>query len=62
MESGKINSLTQIGIRALTPHQREQAKRFGVKMVEMKDFNDNIKQNQINEEIEGQLEYIIVYP
>lgn len=43
MESGKINSLTQIGIRALTPHQREQGKRFGVKMVEMKDFTDNIK-------------------
>lgn len=39
METGKINSLTQVGIRTLTTHQREQAKKFGVRIVEMKDFN-----------------------
>ncbi len=39
METGLINSLTQVGIRALTPHQNDQAKKYGVKMIEMKDFN-----------------------
>lgn len=39
MESGKINSLTQVGIRTFNTHQKEQAKRFGVKVVEMKDFD-----------------------
>jgi len=39
METGKINSLTQVGIRTLTTHQREQAKKYGVRIVEMKDFN-----------------------
>ncbi len=39
METGKVNSLTQVGIRTFSTHQREQAKRFGVKVVEMKDFN-----------------------
>jgi arginase len=39
MESGKINSLTQVGIRTFNTHQREQAEKFGVKVVEMKDFS-----------------------
>ncbi len=39
METGKINSLIQVGIRTLTTHQREQAERFGVRIIEMKDFN-----------------------
>ena len=39
METGKINSLTQVGIRTFNTHQREQAKKFGVKVIEMKDFN-----------------------
>ena len=39
IETGKINSLTQVGIRTLTTHQREQAKKYGVRIVEMKDFN-----------------------
>jgi len=39
METGKINSLTQVGIRTFNTHQKEQAERFGVKVVEMKDFN-----------------------
>ena len=41
METGKINSLTQVGIRTLNTHQREQAKKFGVTIIEMKDFNFN---------------------
>ncbi|MGK0364305.1 MAG: arginase, partial [Saprospiraceae bacterium] len=39
METGKIASLTQVGIRTFNTHQKEQAHRFGVKVVEMKDFN-----------------------
>lgn len=40
MESGKINSLTQVGIRTLNSHQKAQAERYGVNMIEMKDLND----------------------
>lgn len=39
MEEGKINSLTQVGIRTFNTHQKEQAKRYGVKVVEAKNFN-----------------------
>ena len=39
MEMGKINSLTQVGVRTLNTHQREQAKKYGVKIIEMKDLN-----------------------
>jgi agmatinase len=38
MEAGLAQSLTQVGIRTLNTHQREQAKRFGVHITEMKDF------------------------
>ncbi len=38
METGLINSLTQVGIRCLTTHQKEQAKTFDVEIIEMKDF------------------------
>lgn len=41
MEMNKINSLTQVGIRALTPHQRIQSKRFGIDVIDMKDFSDS---------------------
>lgn len=39
MEKGCINSLTQVGIRTFNTHQKEQAKRFNVNVIEMKDFN-----------------------
>lgn len=39
MESGKINSLTQVGIRTFNTHQKAQAEKFGVNVVEMKEFN-----------------------
>jgi agmatinase len=39
METSKIASLTQVGIRTLSSHQREQAARFGVRIVEMKDHS-----------------------
>lgn len=47
MEIGTIKSLTQVGIRTFNTHQKEQANRFGVKVIEMKDFNfDFIKELQ----------------
>ena len=39
MEQGKVKSLTQVGIRTLSNHQRQQAEKFGVNILEMKDFN-----------------------
>ncbi len=45
MEQGKLNSLTQVGIRTLNTHQTEQAKKFNVKLVEMKDFNMDFIKN-----------------
>ncbi len=41
MENRLANSLTQIGNRTLTPHQRQQAEKFDVSIIEMKDFNLN---------------------
>jgi agmatinase len=38
MESGHARRLIQVGIRTLNRHCREQAARFGVEMVEMRDF------------------------
>ncbi len=39
MEKGILSSLTQVGIRTLTTHQKEQADRFGVKVHEIKNFS-----------------------
>lgn len=36
MEAGLAKRLVQVGIRTATVHQREQAQRFGVEMVEMR--------------------------
>jgi agmatinase len=36
MEEGLAAKLIQVGIRAMTNHQREQAKRFGVEVIEMR--------------------------
>lgn len=38
MEAGHAGHLVQVGIRTLNRHCREQAQRFGVEMVEMRDF------------------------
>ncbi len=38
MEAGLASRLVQIGIRTLNAHQRKQAARFGVEMIEMKDY------------------------
>jgi arginase len=38
MEEGLCERLVQVGIRTLTPHQRDQIKKFGVDTIEMRDF------------------------
>ena len=38
MESGLAKRLVQIGIRTINEHQREQAKRFGVEVIEMREL------------------------
>jgi arginase len=42
MENKLAKRLVQIGIRTLTPHTREQAAKFNVEVIEMKDWNDSI--------------------
>jgi agmatinase len=37
MEEGMVKRLVQVGIRTMTAHQRRQAERFGVDVIEMKD-------------------------
>ncbi|GAO40272.1 putative arginase [Sphingomonas changbaiensis NBRC 104936] len=39
MEEGLATRLVQVGIRTLNAHQREQARRFGVEIVPMRDFS-----------------------
>ena len=41
MEESLAKRLVQIGIRTYNRHQREQAKRFNVEAIEMKDWKDN---------------------
>ncbi|HEY8196858.1 MAG TPA: agmatinase [Gemmatimonadales bacterium] len=43
MEEGLTDRLVQVGIRTMTGHQREQVKRFGVEVIEMKDWRDGMK-------------------
>lgn len=40
MEMGKVRSLTQVGIRTLTQHQREQAKKYNVNIIEARYLNN----------------------
>jgi arginase family enzyme len=42
MEEGLADRLVQIGIRTMNGHQREQARRFGVEVIEMKDWRDRM--------------------
>lgn len=43
MESKLASRLIQVGIRTYNAHQREQAARFGVESIEMKDWNDDLR-------------------
>jgi agmatinase len=40
MEENLVSRLVQVGIRTMTSHQRQQADRFGVEVVEMKNLDD----------------------
>jgi agmatinase len=42
MEAGLASRLVQVGIRAMNPHQREQARRFGVEVCTMRDDGRSI--------------------
>jgi len=41
LETGLLGSLTQVGIRTLSTHQKEQAEKFNVNVIEMKDHSLN---------------------
>ena len=43
MEEKLVERLVQVGIRTMTGHQREQVARFGVEVVEMKDWRDALQ-------------------
>ena len=45
METKLIYKLTQVGIRTLDSHQRQQIKKYDVDVIEMKDFNFNFINN-----------------
>lgn len=42
MEEGLANRLVQVGIRTINGHQREQAERFGVEIIEMRHWRDDL--------------------
>lgn len=42
MEERLAVRLLQVGIRTLNPHQRDQARRFGVEMIQMKDWRSDV--------------------
>jgi agmatinase len=42
MEGELVKRLIQIGVRTLNPHQEEQAQRFGVEIMEMKNLNKDM--------------------
>jgi arginase len=43
LEEGYVAQLVQVGVRAVTGQHREWARRYGVRMIEMKDFTPNIE-------------------
>ena len=43
MEDGLADRLVQVGIRTASSHQRAQAKRFGVEVIEMRQFRDDFR-------------------
>lgn len=42
MEGGNVGRLVQVGIRTLNAHQRRQAERFGVEVIEMRHWTPNL--------------------
>ncbi len=42
MEERLVSRLVQVGIRTMNGHQRRQAERFGVEVIEMREFRENL--------------------
>ncbi len=42
MEDGLVQRLVQVGVRTINHHQKEQAKRFGVETIEMRNWRDDL--------------------
>lgn len=42
MEEGNVGRLVQIGIRTMTPHQRDQAERFGVEVLPLASWDGQV--------------------
>ena len=42
MEDGAVRRLVQVGIRTLNAHQKEQARKFNVEIIQMDDWRDEI--------------------
>lgn len=45
VENNLATTITQVGIRTLTSHQREQIKKYNIEIVEMKNFNTGFIRN-----------------
>jgi len=43
MEEGLVRRLVQVGVRTMHPHQRAQARRFGVEVVEMRQYQPGLE-------------------
>ncbi len=43
MESCRINRLVQVGIRTMNTHQREQAEKFGVEVIDMRNWRSDLQ-------------------
>jgi len=43
MEEGLVKRLLQVGIRTINRHQRDQAERFGVEIIEMRHWRDDLQ-------------------
>ncbi|MDB9722842.1 agmatinase [Candidatus Marinimicrobia bacterium] len=42
MENSLVKRLVQVGIRTFNNHQKEQVQKYGVEVIEMKDFSSNL--------------------
>ena len=43
MEDGLIRRLVQVGVRTMNEHQQEQADKFGVEVIQMRDFSSGVR-------------------
>ena len=62
MEEGLVNRLIQIGIRTFNQHQKEQAERFGVETMDMRQLSRNSCLPRINSPVYISLDLDVVDP